>query len=126
MDFFESQDAARKKTGRLVFLFVLAVVSIIVSVYVVVSVALLFTTETEEARLWHPGLFMAVVTATVAVVACGSLYKMAQLRGGGRVVAEALGGRLIPRDTTDSQQRRFRIPAGLPSGRPQDRFHQLE
>ena len=73
MDFFESQDAARKKTGRLVFLFVLAVVSIIVSVYVVVSVALLFTTETEEARLWHPGLFMAVVTATVAVVACGSL-----------------------------------------------------
>ena len=30
MDFFESQDAARQKTGRLVFLFVLAVVSIIV------------------------------------------------------------------------------------------------
>ena len=107
MDFFESQDAARKKTGRLVFLFVLAVVSIIVSVYVVVSVAFLFTTETEEARLWHPGLFLAVVTATVAVVACGSLYKMAQLRGGGRVVAEALGGRLIPRDTTDSQQRKI-------------------
>ena len=51
MDFFESQDAARQKTGRLVFLFGLAVVSIIVSVYVVVSGAFLFTTETEEALI---------------------------------------------------------------------------
>ena len=107
MDFFESQDAARRKTGRLVFLFVLAVVSIIVSVYLVVSGALLYTTETEEARLWDPGLFLAVATATVAVVAGGSLYKIAQLRGGGRVVAEALGGLLIPRDTTDPLQRQI-------------------
>jgi Zn-dependent protease with chaperone function len=107
MDFFESQDAARQKTGRLVFLFVLAVVSIIVSVYVVVSGAFLYTTEAEEARLWDPGLFLAVATATVAVVAGGSLYKIAQLKGGGRVVAEALGGRLIPRDTTDPQQRKI-------------------
>ena len=107
MDFFESQDAARQKTGRLVFLFVLAVVSIIVSVYLVVSGAFLYTTEAEEARLWDPELFLAVATATVAVVAGGSLYKIAQLRGGGRVVAEALGGRLIPRDTTDPQQRKI-------------------
>ena len=107
MDFFESQDAARQKTGRLVFLFVLAVVSIIVSVYVVVSGAILYTTEAEEARLWDPGLFLAVAAATVAVVAGGSLYKIAQLRGGGRVVAEALGGRLIPRDTTDPRQRKI-------------------
>ena len=107
MDFFESQDAARQKTGRLVLLFVLAVVSIIVSVYLVVSGALFYTAETEEARLWHPELFLAVATATVAVVAGGSLYKIAQLRGGGRVVAEALGGRLIPRDATDPQQRKI-------------------
>ncbi|MCZ6696746.1 MAG: M48 family metallopeptidase [Acidobacteria bacterium] len=105
MDFFESQDAARRKTGRLVFLFALAVVSIIVSVYAVVSIAIIYTTK--EARLWHPELFLAVVVATVAVVTCGSLYKIAQLRGGGRVVAEALGGHLIPRDTTDPLQRKI-------------------
>ncbi len=105
MDFFESQDAARQKTGRLVFFFALAVVSIIVSVYAVVSIALAYTTE--EARLWHPELFLAVVAVTVAVVTCGSLYKIAQLRGGGRVVAEALGGRLIPRDTTNPLQRKI-------------------
>ena len=52
MDFFESQDAARQKTGRLVFLFVLAVVSIVVSVYVVVSAAFLYTTEAgDEGRM---------------------------------------------------------------------------
>jgi hypothetical protein len=31
MDFFEHQDVARRKTGRLIFLFILAVVAIIVS-----------------------------------------------------------------------------------------------
>ena len=107
MDFFESQDAARQKTGRLVFLFALAVVSIIVSVYVAVVIAFAFATESAGARLWRPELFLAVVLATVAVVACGSLYKIAQLKGGGRVVAEALGGRLVARDTVDPEQRKI-------------------
>lgn len=105
MDFFESQDAARRRTGRLVLLFALAVVSIIVSVYAVVSAALVFATK--EAPSWNPPLFLAVVMATVLVVGLGSLYKIAQLRGGGRVIAEALGGRLIPRNTGDLQQRKI-------------------
>ena len=37
---------------------------------------------------------------SVVVVACGSLYKIAELRGGGHLVAESLGGRKIPTDTT--------------------------
>ena len=41
MDFFERQDAARQKTGVLVFLFVLATLSIIASVYVVVTGAII-------------------------------------------------------------------------------------
>ncbi len=105
MDFFESQDAARQKTGRLVLFFALAIVSIVVSVYAVVSAAIVYTTE--ETQFWHPELFLAVITATVAVVACGSLFKIAQLRGGGRVVAEALGGRLIPRDATNPLQQKI-------------------
>ena len=38
IDFFESQDVARKRTGRLVFLFILAVVAIIALLYVIVAV----------------------------------------------------------------------------------------
>ena len=105
MDFFESQDAARQKTGRLVLLFALAVVSIIVAIYAVVVGVLVY--RTEGASFWQPELFLAVVAATVAVVTFGSLYKIAQLRGGGRVVAEALGGRLVPRDTSDPLQRKI-------------------
>jgi len=105
MDFFESQDAARRKTGRLVFFFALAVVSIVLSVYAVVSAAVAYATK--ETQIWRPDLFLAVVVVTVAVVAFGSLYKIAQLRGGGRVVAETLGGRLIPPDTTNPQQRKI-------------------
>ena len=98
MDFFESQDAARRKTGRLVFLFALAVVSIVISVYAVVSAAI--TYATKEAQIWRPELFLAVVAVTIAVVALGSLYKIAQLRGGGRVESsgdEALDAELAAR-----------------------------
>ncbi len=105
MDFFESQDAARRKTGRLVTLFAMAVVSIILSVYAVVAIAMVVSSA--GAPLWDPLLFLAVVAATIAVVVCGSLYKIAQLSGGGRVVAEALGGTLVPRDTTDPDQRKI-------------------
>ena len=35
MDFFESQDVARKKTGLLVFYFVLAVIAMIIGLYLV-------------------------------------------------------------------------------------------
>jgi len=105
MDFFESQDVARRKTGRLVLLFVLALVSIIASVYAVVAGAVVYSSE--EMQFWHPELLLAVVATTVAVVAGGSLYKIAQLRGGGRFVAESMDGRLIPQDTADFNERKI-------------------
>ena len=37
MDYFQNQDVARKKTGLLVFLFVMAVILIILSVYVAIA-----------------------------------------------------------------------------------------
>ena len=96
MDFFESQDAARRRRpAAWCFSSHWRSYRSSLSVYaVVVSAALAYATK-EDADL-APELFLAVVVVTVAVVALGSLYKIAQLRGGGRVVAEALGGRLIP------------------------------
>jgi Zn-dependent protease with chaperone function len=54
---------------------------------------------------WNPGLILVVVVAIVLIVGGGSLYKVAQLSGGGRVVAEQLGGRLLHSDTTDPRER---------------------
>jgi Zn-dependent protease with chaperone function len=105
MNFFERQDVARRKTGLLVFLFILATLSIIASVYVVVTGAIV--SQNKQFGFWQPELLLAVVGATVVVITLGSLYKIAQLRGGGSVVAESLGARLIPRDSTDPIERKI-------------------
>ncbi len=40
MDYFQNQDVARKRTGMLVFFFVLAVLLIILSVYLAIAAVL--------------------------------------------------------------------------------------
>ncbi|MHC4452933.1 MAG: M48 family metallopeptidase, partial [Planctomycetota bacterium] len=104
MDFFDRQDVARRKTGLLVVLFALATLSIIASVYLVVAGAMVYATK--EVDFWHPELLVVATVATVAVIAGGSLYKIAVLRGGGSVVAASLGGKLIAQDTTDVTERK--------------------
>ena len=112
--FFENQESARRNTTRLVVLFGCAVVGIVALLY---GLAVLLTGQPETdaygnvvgARLvgWQPELLIQVALATLAVVAGGSLYKITQLRGGGAVVAEALGGRLVPSDTRDPDARKL-------------------
>lgn len=114
MDFFERQDQARRRTHWLVFYFGLAVLGIIVAVYL--ACVLVFTglapAEPEfgspgRSSLWHPELFAATALGSLAVIAGGSLYRMASLSAGGRVVAESLGGRLIDPNTRDLQERKL-------------------
>jgi Zn-dependent protease with chaperone function len=111
-DFFEKQDAARRNTSRLVILFGLAVLAILGMLY---ALAVLLTSAqspdaySRDAQLtiqwWQPELLVLVALATLVVVAGGSLYKISQLRGGGSVVAEALGGKLVPPNTQDPHER---------------------
>ena len=49
MNFFEHQDLARRKTGRLVFLFVLAVAGIIVALYFASRILLLYGSSNSTA-----------------------------------------------------------------------------
>jgi Zn-dependent protease with chaperone function len=51
--------------------------------------------------------FATVSAAVAAVVLVGSFYKMLALSAGGKAVAESLGGKLIPRNTNDPQQRKL-------------------
>jgi Zn-dependent protease with chaperone function len=115
VDFFESQDHARKQTGRLVALFAFAVVAIACTLYVVAVVATGYrgndprTGAVVMQLVWlDPNLMATVALATLVLVGGGSLYKMAQLRsGGGRSVAESLGGRLLHGDSSDALERRI-------------------
>lgn len=86
MDFFEHQDLARKKSGRLVLLFGLAVITLVVAANLLVAAL----TGGGE-----PVLHGLVTLGILVVIALGSLWRLASLRGGGRVVAEQLGGRLL-------------------------------
>jgi Zn-dependent protease with chaperone function len=113
MNFFESQDRARKHTLQLVSLFALAVVSLIIMTNLLVMVVFGFINtkqvQSGEALLrqidWHT--FATVSAAVAVVVLAGSLYKMAALSAGGKTVAESLGGKLIPRNTNDPKQRKL-------------------
>lgn len=112
-DFFDHQDQARRHTTRLVVLFVLAVVAIVATLYALAVVVLGFQGQdpyTGEPRFvlhWtNPELLSQVVAAALLVVGGGSLFKIAQLRAGGRVVAESLGGRLLHADSEDPVERR--------------------
>ena len=97
MNFFEQQAAARRGSGRLVLLFVLAVVAIVLAVDLVTLMA---------TGSWS--VTAAVTVATLAVIGLGSLYRIASLRGGGAVVAAQMGGTFVPEDTGDPSLRRLR------------------
>jgi len=113
MNFFESQDRARKHTFQLVSLFALAVVSLIIMTNLLVMVVFGYINTEQvqngEALLrqvdWQT--FATVSAAVGAVVLVGSLYKMLALSAGGKAVAESLGGKLIPRNTDDPKQRKL-------------------
>ena len=116
MDFFASQELARRNTRRLIFYFVLAVICMIVAIYFLVAFAFGVTQSYVSAgdgvafgpsQLFNPGLIGAVSLAVSSVVGCGSLYKVASLRGGGESVAAMLGGRLLPPGSRDPGERRI-------------------
>ncbi|MET0262384.1 MAG: M48 family metalloprotease, partial [Rariglobus sp.] len=135
MDFFEAQARAKKRTTRLVALFVLAVLGIIVVGYFATMALLGYVSRPETSgnveaeyqfadtagNWWNPQLFLGVMVVTVVVVGCASLFKWMQLRAGGRAVAEMVGAREVSLQTTVFRERQLlnvveemSIAAGLP------------
>ena len=113
-DFFELQDDARRNTGRLILLFVLAVIAICVSLYALAVVVFGYQGQDSytgdpqfELLWWNPELLAQVSFATLLVVGGGTLYKLAQLRAGGSFVAESLGGRLVHANSSDPLERKL-------------------
>ncbi len=113
MDFFARQDQARKNTKWLVVYFALAVVLIAASVYLVTLFAFHSATSYRQPTqappfsFWNPRLLLFAAGGTLAVIACGSLFKISQLSSGGRAVAESLGGRLVGPNTRDADERKL-------------------
>ena len=119
MDFFEAQDKARKKTWQLGLLFTAAVIVLILVTNVLLAgtylavtgglqrnagaggdVATLLATIPPEVWLWSS---LGVIT----VVALASFYKFQMIRGGGKAIAESLGGTRVQSNTQDLKSRRL-------------------
>ncbi len=108
MDFFAQQEDARRRTGLLLFFYGAAVVLIMAAIYaVVIAVFGVLDDHAEAMPLWDPLLLFWVIVGTLAIIGGGTAYKVAQLKRGGRAVAEMLGGRPVSPDTTDPNERKL-------------------
>lgn len=105
MNFFEHQDRARKNSVRLSLLFVAAVIGVILAIYFLVAMGL--HAQEPGRSLFDPLLLLKVGGAVAAIIALGSLVKIAAMSAGGSAVAESLGGRLVSHSTTDAAERRL-------------------
>jgi Zn-dependent protease with chaperone function len=110
MDFFQRQEIARRNTKWLEVYFALAVIGTILALY---AVAIAFYSYESSQDIsspddwWNPQLFLGVSVVTLAIIGCGSLYKISALSGGGYKVAEMLGGRPVNSQTTLPNERKL-------------------
>lgn len=100
MDFFAHQEEARRRTKWLVFYFAAAVVCIIAAVHTG-----LCALTGQQLDNWD--VLWITAAGVLAVVATGSLAKIAELAKGGRAVAEMLGGVPLSPTTRDPSERRL-------------------
>ena len=98
MDFFQSQDVARRNTKLLLFLFFLAVGSLVLLTNLLVFTLVNF----QDAATMQNGVyyfswegFITVSLAVVSLVAVASLFKLHSLKSGGAAVAEMMDGELL-------------------------------
>ena len=111
MNFFSHQDKARTNTRKLVVLFLCAVLTLIVITSFLV-IGVLFYAQSQSTVGFNRDfltstIFIEVSIGVIVVIGIGTLVRMAQLRGGGKVVAESLGGRLLNTSTRDADERKI-------------------
>lgn len=124
MDFFAHQEAARKRTGLLLFYYGLAVVALIVATYAAAMIIFGLSSAkmgVERPSWWRPDVFGITTLGTLMVITLGSLWQTLALRQGGSAVAQMLGGELIDTEPTDPHERKLRnvveemaIASGVP------------
>ncbi|MDE2156233.1 MAG: M48 family metallopeptidase [Xanthomonadaceae bacterium] len=121
MDFFAQQARVRGSSRRLVVLFVLAVVAIVTAIDAVVWLVLGHHPAPGESAPSDLPLLFASSLAVLGGIGLSSLFRIMSLAGGGKAVAESVGGVPVPVDTRDPQLRQLRnvieevaIASGVP------------
>ena len=119
MDFFEHQDAARRRTGWLVFLFVVSIIAVVVAINLA-ACGIAFVTggglgvaglDPQRRDEWvrdpawrRPALYLWATGGTLAVMFVAMLYKAGSMSRGGHAVAELMGGEVANPARHDADQ----------------------
>ncbi len=108
--FFENQLNAKRRTKQLLFLYVLAILVIVLGIYLLFAFTLAsgvitggmspLPFESKLGVLWNSALFLKVFLGVSIIIALASVFKSLQLGGSGARVASMLNGRLINPNTT--------------------------
>ncbi len=122
MNFFDSQDRARRATRWLVVVYVVATALIVAGVTLVVAFAFGALSGDDAYSGGDPtGFLLITAVATALFIIGASLYKTSVLSAGGGRVAAQMGGTLVPADVSDPLRRQFRnvveemaIASGVP------------
>ena len=112
MDFFQHQQQARTSTRKLIFLFGLAVMSLIIMSNLLVLFAFgILDSEIERttgsATIVDWQLIAGISLVVLSVIVIGSIYKVSSLSSGGAAVAEMLGGKLLSHGSLDSDKQKI-------------------
>ena len=114
MNFFEAQDSARRSSSLLILLFALAVAALLVLSNIIVFEFLYFIQYSELAfslsqldLVFDGDLSVVICAAIIGFICLGSLYKLVQLSSGGSVIAQHLGGVIVPRSSTDALHKKI-------------------
>jgi Zn-dependent protease with chaperone function len=126
MNFFEHQDRARKNTRWLVLLFLLAVLSLVAITNIFLLFFPWFLHLGGFSEYGDNELFVCLLTPgcqlgehlqpqrmvwssliVVGVIGGVSLYKWISLQGGGKAVAEMMGGTMVNANTIDPAEKRL-------------------
>jgi Zn-dependent protease with chaperone function len=139
VDFYAYQAQARRHSQAFVGMFMVAVAAVVIALDAVIFTVLAGRQATSsyagqygagyaggsldplDFAIRNPDTAFLVSLLIVGVIALASLFKSAQLRGGGAVVAQSLGGVRVERDTADPARKRLRniieemaIASGVP------------
>jgi len=111
-NFIYRQNTARRNTRRMLVLFGLGILS---------TTALLYLLAALGTGSFDPTLFLLIFLLVTGAVFIAALFKVFQLSHGGKAVAVALGGRLVPPHPSDPDERKLRnvveemaIASGVP------------
>jgi Zn-dependent protease with chaperone function len=139
VDFYAYQARARRQSRAFMGMFMLAVAAVVIALDAVIFTVLAGRQASSYAGQYgtrldgggsldpldfamrNPDTAFLVSLLIIGVIALASLFKSAQLRGGGAVVAQSLGGVRVERDTADPARKRLRniieemaIASGVP------------